>query len=509
MPMEIKKDTYTFCELFTRSKCEQAVSLEINLPDYCSDIKKILKCTVTAGVSGVSVSGENVNLSGTAVTRLIYVGENEKIDCFEHTDALSCSTRIKDMPENPMVKAVTKTDYINCRALSQRRISVSGSIGASVYVYRENKKELPCFIDSPDMQCKREKKTVSDLVCQTEKAFDLSETVALGKDKEDIGKILRSDCRVKLESKKAVADKLLIKGELCCEILYTDSEKNGIVKVSHSMPVSQILAVGGITDKSDIQLSLAPSQFTVSAKNDSAGRCRLLELAARISAVVRCREDKELEIIKDCYSTRYDVTAEYKNSEFYCCAFNGEKEVPFEETLDFSDGDINEITDMWCSGDECRMSGKENGAEGTCDFLLHGIYTDSKGNCRYGEKNLSAKVGIPLKAKGERVSCDCDITVTSLEWSKAGGGKVRIKGTVLLNCYCSVCSESRFLYELQRSEKEKEQKYPALCICYARKGEKIWDIAKHYNTTEALIKSENGIKGEMTDKEMMLMIPCV
>ncbi len=509
MPMEIKRDTFSFSELFTRSKCEQAVSLEVNLPDYCSDIKKILKCTVKAGISNVSVSGENVSLTGTVVTRLIYVGEGEKVDCFEHTDALSCSTRIKDMPVNPVIKAVTKTDYINCRALSQRRISVSGNIGVSVYVYRENKRAFPCSIDSRDVQCKKEKMTVSDLVCQTEKTFDLSETVALGQDKEDIGKILRSDCRVKLESKKAVADKLLVKGELCCEILYTDSEKNSIVKICHSMPISQILGVGGVTEKSDIQLSLYPSQFTVSAKNDSSGRCRLLEFAARISALVRCRQEKETEIIKDCYSTEYEIAGEYRNAEFYCCAFNGEKEIPFEELLDFSDGDINEIKDMWCSGDECRMSDGENGAAGECDFLLHGIYTDGENCYRYSEKNLSAKVNIPLKAKGGKVNCDCDITVASLEWSKAGGGKIKIKGTVLLNCYASVCSENRFLSDIQQSEKVKEQRYPALCICYAEKDEKIWDIAKHYNTTEELIKSENGIKGEKTDKEIMLMIPCV
>lgn len=509
MPMEIKKETYSFCELFTRSKCEQAVSLEINLPDYCSDIKKILKCTVTAGVSNVSVAGENVHLSGTVVTRLIYVGENEKIDCFEHTDALSCSTRVNGMPENPMIKAVTKTDYINCRALSQRRISVSGSIGASVYVYRENKKELPCSIDSPDMECKKEKITVSDLICQSEKTFDLSETVALGKEREDIGKILRSDCRVKLESKKAVADKLLIKGELCCEILYTDSEKNNITKICHSMPVSQILGIGGITDKSDIELSLSPSQFTVSAKNDSTGRCRLLEMAARVSAAVRCRQDKEIELIKDCYSTKFEVTGDYKTAELYSCAFNGEKEIPFEETVDFSDSDINEIKDMWCSGGECRMTGRGDKAEGECDFLLHGIYTDRSNNFCYTEKNLSAKVGIPLKQKGDKVSCDCDITVNSLEWSVSGAGKVKIKGTVLLGCYASVCNEKRFLYDIHSDGKEKEQKYPALCIYYADVGEKIWDIAKHYNTSEALIKSENAIKGEKTERETMLMISCV
>lgn len=509
MPMEIKKDTFAFCELFTRSKCEQAVSLEINLPDYCSDIKKILRCNVKAGVSNVSVAGENVSLSGTVVTRIIYVGENEKIDCFEQTDSLSCSARINDMPQNPVIKAVTKTDYINCRALSQRRISVSGNIGASVYVYRESKKELPCHIDSADMQCKKDKKTVSDLVCQSEKTFDLSETVALDKDKEDIGKILRSDCRVKLESKKAVADKLLIKGELCCEILYTDSEKGSLVKVTHSMPVSQILSIPGITDKSDIHLSLSPSQFTVSAKNDSAGRCRLLEFAARISAVVRCRQDKELEVIKDCYSTEYEIASDYESTQLYSCLYNEEKEIAFEETIDFSDSDIGDIGDMWCSTGECRFVSREGRMEGECDFLLHGIYTDGQRAYRYGEKNFSARLNIPVKESGGKADCDCDATVTSLSWLKAGGGKIKIKGTVLFGCCVCLCEEIRVLKDVRSSEKKKEQKYPALCIYYAGKDEKLWDIAKHYNTTETLIKDENGIKGDRTEKEAMLMIPCV
>ncbi len=509
MSMEIKKDAFSFCELFTRSKCEQAVSLEINLPDYCSDIKKILRCTVKAGISNVSVSGENVNLSGTVVTRLIYVGENEKIDCFEHTGPLSCNTRIKDMPENPMIKAVTKTDYINCRALSQRRISVSGNIGASVCVYRENKKEFPCSIDSPDMECRKEKRKVSDLICQSEKTFDLSETVALDKEKEDIGKIIRSDCRIKLESKKAVADKLLIKGELCCEILYTDSEKNSLIKINHSMPISQILAVGGVSDKCDTELSLYPSQFLVSAKNDSAGRCRLLEFAARISATVKCREERELSVIKDCYSTRYETEGEYRKAHFCLCMPTQEKEVVFEQTVDFSDGDISQIKDMWCSDVLCRMENRGGQAEGDCSFLLHGIYADGKNSHRYGEKNLSVKVNLPLKEKSEMINCECDAEVISLEWMPVSGGKIKIRAVVLLHCNIYLESESNILFEIKPSEKEKEQKYPALCLYYAEKNEKIWDIAKRYNTSEELIRKENGINGDSTEKETMIMIPCV
>ncbi|MBR5437553.1 MAG: LysM peptidoglycan-binding domain-containing protein, partial [Clostridia bacterium] len=51
--------------------------------------------------------------------------------------------------------------------------------------------------------------------------------------------------------------------------------------------------------------------------------------------------------------------------------------------------------------------------------------------------------------------------------------------------------------------------YPALCIYYADKGERLWDIAKRYNTSEQLIREENGITTVRTEKETMIMIPCV
>ncbi|MBR5438207.1 MAG: DUF3794 domain-containing protein, partial [Clostridia bacterium] len=449
MALEIKKESFSFSELFTRSKCEQAVNFEINLPDYCSDIKRILKCIVTAGVSNISQSGEAVNLSGTVTTRLVYVGENEKTDCYEHTSALSCSARINDMPENPVFRAVTKTDYINCRALSQRRISVSGNIGASVYVYHEKKMEIPCSIEGNGMQCRKEKKVISDLVCQGEKTFDLSETVALEGEREDIGKIIRSDCFVKIESKKAVADKLLVKGELCCEILYTDSSKNNLCRIDHSLPISQIISIPGITDKSDIQLYLNPSHFTVSAKNDSSGRCRLLEFGARVSAIVRCRQDKEISFITDCYSTEYEITDEYKTAGLYTCILNEEREVTGEETVEFSDSQISEIKDMWCSNTECNVTGRDSQLICECDTLVHGIYYDSKNGCRYGEKNLSFRVEIPLKENAENTVCDCTATVKSLGWTQTDGGKIKIRAVLSVMCYASSNTEKRVLYDIK------------------------------------------------------------
>jgi len=47
-----------------------------------------------------------------------------------------------------------------------------------------------------------------------------------------------------------------------------------------------------------------------------------------------------------------------------------------------------------------------------------------------------------------------------------------------------------------------------LIIYYPQKGEKLWDIAKKYNTTVVLLKEENGC-GEEIGEERMLIIPAM
>ncbi len=510
MALEIKKEKLSSWDIFSQSKCEEGVSLEISLPDYCTDVKRILKCIVTPGISNVSVSGEAVSLSGTVVTRLIYAGEGEKIDCYEHVSPLSCSTKISGLPENAVFKTVTKTDYVNCRAVSQRRLSVSGNISVLVSAYAETVTEVPVQIDGLSVQCQRVKADRTNLICLAEKTFDLSETVALDGDKSDIGKIIRSDSFVRIDSKKAVADKLLIKGELCCEILYADSEKCALNKIKHTMPISQIINLAGVTDKNDTSLAFTVGQFMVSAKNDSSGRCRLLEIASRISAMVRCTENKEVYVIDDCYSTEYEVSGEYKLTEISKLIINEDKEIVCEETVGFSDGEIDEIYDMWCSDVRCNFMGRENSAEGEYSFLLCGIYRDKTGVLRYSEKNVSDKVSLPLECTGESIRCDCSAWVSSLGYSSVGDGKVKIKAAVSVGCNIYSGGHRRILTSLKIDEEnKKEELYPALCLYFAHKDEKIWDIARRYNTTTELICEENALKGITVEEDKMIMIPCV
>jgi LysM repeat protein len=49
----------------------------------------------------------------------------------------------------------------------------------------------------------------------------------------------------------------------------------------------------------------------------------------------------------------------------------------------------------------------------------------------------------------------------------------------------------------------------ALTVYFSEKGEKLWDIARRYNTTVQAIADENEIYDECIGEERMILIPRV
>ena len=69
--------------------------------------------------------------------------------------------------------------------------------------------------------------------------------------------------------------------------------------------------------------------------------------------------------------------------------------------------------------------------------------------------------------------------------------------------------EKRICTSVSCDDAPDEENGAALIVCYCKKGEKLWNIAKRYSTTLEAVREENDLKGDETEDERMLMIPCV
>ena len=248
MDFELKKEELSALKCVPAPPAEQSIDLELNLPDYCSDIKRILKCFAFPSVNSLRKEESSITASGEIVIRLVYVNSEEKLDCFEHKTELSKTAELKDIPESAVLSCDCETEYINCRAASRRRISIDGSVCVIFKAHCFEKTEVITQIENSGAQTLQSEESIACVTAAGEKCFDMSETASLPQDTEPIGKIVRSLSFATLESAKAVSGKLLIKGELVTEVFYcSDSAQMKLEKFRHSMPISQIVEIPNLS----------------------------------------------------------------------------------------------------------------------------------------------------------------------------------------------------------------------------------------------------------------------
>lgn len=511
MDFNMKKQKLTDDELWQEVSSQQSVETEITLPDYCSDIKRILKCIMTPGITNISVSGENVSVTGNVSIKLIYLGENDKIDCYEGNEDIKFFTVVKDMPDNAVVSVRAKPNYVNCRAVSQRKITAEGNMAVIFGIYRENTVLLPCDVQGAGIQCKRKTVEYEDLICRKEKVFDMGETAKIPQGKSPAGKLIRVSARAEVDSVKAVSDKLLIKGQLHTDILYlSESEEGRVEKLRHTMPISQIVDVPGIDENSRCRVLIGVRHISAVRKADSSSQGNMIDIAAKCCAVIRCSQVRELSVSDDCYSTSHDIKCDYTIRDFVRPVHHMNEQKTTLTVIDVPSGDIVSVLDIHCSDFSFELKGKDDNAKAKCSALLGILYLDSKGVASYTERNIDYDIDCKLKDSYEYLKCQGDIKLRGIEWKITAADKieVRLKSGVMCDIYA--CESMRVISDINvLGEKEKNSDNTALTLYFASKDEELWDIAKRYNTTTEAIETENGIKGLFTEKDGMLLIPYV
>ena len=510
MNFKPEKKTIALSDIKATLSAQQSIQAEVNLPDYCSDIKRILKCIIIPGITSVNVSAEKITATGIADIKLIYVSEKDKIDCYESQRDISVTAESKDISDNIIVSAKAKTNYVNCRATSQRRVSIEGNIGVSFELTETATKDIFVSCSGQGIQLKKEKTAYENLICQREKIFDMGETVQIPADKGIVGKILRTSAYAVLDSKKAVSDKLLIKGQLYTNILYcTDSDEGKTALFRHSMPISQIIDLQGIDENTNCNVSLCVRCITARRKSESSSEGSLIEIGAKVAAMCKCTDKGEISTVEDCYSTSHEIKTEYSLEEFLCPVESISRQKTVKKTFEMPSGEISDIIDLWCSEASATMKGEGKTAKAQCSLTLCILYRNGKGVPEYTEKNADFTFETALRESYEYLKCKILCQMRNAETSLISKDKIEVRLETGINADIYSCVSKRILKDLQILSKKESTDNTALTIYFPVQGEKIWDIARRYSTTAEAIKAENGLEGETVDGKNMILIPAV
>ncbi len=504
---------YTLREqpLFTRNEIlststQQPVDLDFTLPDYCADIESILKCSMTVKLFNHSLSAGELRVEGTAIIRILYTDKDRKaLRCYEQNHPFATSIPVTGEVGEHIIDIISKPEYINCRALTPRRLSVHGAFSLSVKIIS---RELHSFysLETPcDLQTKVERMEISELKLFSQDRINISDVVSF-KARKPIETIVRTDLSVSLTDQSHSGDKVTLTGELTLRMLYISDASTGEVDQYICVyPFKETIR----TSNEDCDLTyanLTVATYEVGLKSEVMSDEPLIHLEATILADLFGFKNREAEYISDAYSIDYDTENEYEVLKLQKDVTPVNLTAIEKQSLSLGEKQVQKIIDILIEKPQVSGVFNENTLcfSGKIDVSILALTMDEE------LVLIDRQVDISHNHEFQKTFSHIDslkCCVSSISYRLGDNTDIELR---LELCYKALLWNDISVREIKSvnklSESMKEKNKTPLILYYAGTGEKIWDISKRYNTCIDTLREENSLTCDELECDKMLMI---
>ncbi len=499
MELDITNGKVFCCGAAEERKATLPVDCSIILPDYFPDVMKILRYTAKTVKSPVFPENGGVNVSGNINIEVSYVSEEGELCSCSQLQGFGHSF---DCGEVAAASAEITVGEIGCRAVNKRRIDLHGSIDIVLRTLSGEEKAFVSDISGSGAVCKKESTETVLPVGEYYKSFSIDEKGELGYQKPPFGRVLQCEAFAEVTECHVIQDKIVTKGEAKVSLLWQPAPESGEdatpIHSSFTFPISRMLDAEGIllTDICDARYE---AEFPEISPIDDMN----VGVKLKIGIFARVYRTGTAEYITDMFSTDCESKAEKGKLSVLSEAVPVSVTETIYEKFDLPEG-TEDIIHIWVepSSPDFNAEGKICLPVKLCLFAR-----DGDNSPIYFEKELLKEVPAPLSGKAPTF-WDFSYGVKSCEYSFEHGGKAEISAAVLIDgtVYTGLSTEAITSCNLS-TDKKLEQSSAAIILCYAEKGEALWDIAKKYRAKPQDIMQENSLDREILPEKTMLVIP--
>ncbi len=506
MDMKTHNTTASACKVLFDGFDERPVDMDFVLPDYYPDIAAVLKCQLKPMIQSRQISGDRVLVDGTAVIQVMYLDEARKcVRSCEFSQPFNSAFTVAGLTPGACVRVCTKTDYVNCRATSSRRLDVHGAFSVKLRVTTEGGQEILQDVEGEGFEKRCCTFTCSVPAASAEKSFTINEVLELDGGKPPAEALIRGEAVPVLTDCKIMVNKVVLKGCLYLRNLYASDMASGqMEQTEHEIPFSQIVDVEGLQDdwQCDVELDVASSDVHISVNQGGEGS--LLAVSIKLTAHICCVRSEETTAMTDVYSTRGPLHLETRPLETEQLMGVHRDRETIKEVFDLPPDDIAQIVDLWC---DASVVDEKCGAEkATVDgrLMVYMLTRDSAGAISYYER----PVNVMLEYMENCSRMPTTLCVVRVDYVVNSQKQVELKVELAVTrcCYrsnrcmavCNVTADDAEQFPTQKA---------AVKIYYAGAGESLWEIAKACHTSMEEVMKENDLTDDTLKEDTMLLVP--
>ena len=489
---------------------EQAVDCELVLPDFCPDLSRVLKCKTTTRITSKAVQSGRLTMEGVVLVNVMYV-DAEEGGVRAHEAAMSF-TREVDVPgasEECAAMVESRVSYMNCRVLTARKLDLHGAVTLHVRVGQRRPLSILTGAEGCCIKLQKQELPLTTMTDSMEKYIPINEDIELGENDRSVRCILRSEGCVKEAECKPVGGRVVLKGELTVCAVYCTENPRVLGRVEQAIPFSQILDLEGVDEDNVCDAVFEVTSLEMHPRTGLDGECKTISVSAAVLASITVTRDVVVPVITDCYSTKFDMAVERSMVSGQRRADSFHETYRCKKTIELP-VEAEQILDCWCECmvDSSRVQDNTLMLDGRIVVCM--LATDADGGILYHEKPVETQYQRATPRCEREVVCEPMLTVQSARCSLSGPAtaeaevELSVRGDVFEQVSQSlVCSME------PDESKPKSPPSAALVVYYAGEGERLWDIAKRYNTDVDEVALTNELPDGVIHRKTMLLIPSV
>ncbi len=507
MELNITKQTVCTNDLSFSQNVEQGVDFTVNIPDYCGSVQRILKYSLTPRIFQKKITGQTLSIEGNAFFSIIFLDESGAVSGYESVAPFSKNIELGANYDCLFLNVNAKCGYINAKAITPVRIDVNSVIELSVSLYTKKSTEIISDIDCADVFLNRGETLATMPISASEKNMILDEEIPLTNDFPSIYGILRHNSFVTVSDTKIVNNKVIVKGEFKLHLLYC-SDKRKPCCFDCAIPFSQIIDVDGVNENCKCETNVEVLSVDIKPRSNFDGDVRSFLLCAKLCISVNAYCDNNIAVVYDAYSSKFNTTSENSNTFVEKLSGNINEVFGCKKTLDFSDGELGSIIDIWslCATKGYRIEGNSLIISGT--VTICGLCENEEGTVNYFERPIDFEYTSSAGTMPENLRIDPSVEVLNLSHTLISANSIEI--SVELALEANIYAKNRLNVLTDFKALDDNLKKPSDCsmiIYYAERGEHTWNIAKRFGASPEDIMSVNSVSSVIPEN-MPIIISC-
>lgn len=475
------------------------IESEAVVPDKKDDVYEVIKTEGYIALRKQEVLDGKIILRGSFNYNVIYLTEDKntisnvegRIDINEVVEK---DNIVADM-ENMLFCDV---EHIDCTIINERKIRIGALLNVRGSLFEKNTIDIIKDVAQVDSVQKHRKEVQYEDIVGIEKSESvIRDTINIST--EDIASIVSIGPKVKLKETRVSDNKVIVGG--CLElnpIAYTyEGELVELDRVG--LDFTQFIEVPGVTEgmKEEALVEIVDLNY-VFRKNDESNTGSL-EVDCTARAKVKVSEDVTREVLQDAYSPDRNLKFESRNVELNRVLNSGSEFFSIRDTIKNTSDDIQikEIVsvDSNVFVENTFFEGNKNIVEGVVSVDI--LYTPVEGLrpvYRLTEE-IPFTHDIEVDNVKETTNAFNALAIDRVEFDL---NREQIDISLKIRRYCEVLDKKKdsFIVKGEDQGPIDLSARPSITLYIAREGDKLWNIAKKYNTTIDEIAEVNEIKSD-------------